>query len=75
MKNLNVQLDGWLAMATNVRLDGATQRIVAEALEKPLQGLSATPFEGLLTLERRVSHDGLVRIGGITTAFLTAHVA
>jgi hypothetical protein len=31
LKNLKPQLDGWLAMATNVRLDGATQR----SLRKP----------------------------------------
>ena len=51
----------------NVRLHGTTQRIVAEALvaEQPeLQPLPAMPFDALLKLERRVSHDGLVSIGG-----------
>ena len=33
--------------------------------EKPeLQALPATPFDAVLKLERRVSHDGLVSIGG-----------
>lgn len=41
--------------------------IVAEAFaaEQPeLQSLPAVPFDELLKLERRVSHDGLVSIGG-----------
>jgi hypothetical protein len=32
MKNLNAQLDGWLAMATQCAWTAATQRIVAQAL-------------------------------------------
>jgi hypothetical protein len=41
--------------------------VVAEAFaaEQPeLQDLPATPFDALLKLERRVSNDGLVSIGG-----------
>lgn len=50
-----------------VRLHGTTRRIVSEAFgaEQPeLQSLPAGPFDALLKLERRVSHDGLVSIGG-----------
>jgi hypothetical protein len=46
---------------------GTTQRIVSEAFaaEQPeLQPLPATAFDALLKLERRVSHDGFVSIGG-----------
>jgi hypothetical protein len=46
---------------------GTTQRVVAEAYaaEKPeLQTLPAHRFEAVLKLERRVSHDGFVAIGG-----------
>src|SRR4051794_10437175 len=67
LDDLNGQLADWLDTVANVRLHGTTQRIVSEAFaaEKPdLQPLPATPFEALLKLERRVSHDGLVSIGG-----------
>jgi hypothetical protein len=67
LDDLNAQLDDWLATVANVRLHGTTQRIVAEAFaaEQPeLQRLPAVPFDALLKLERRVSHDGLVSIGG-----------
>jgi transposase len=67
LDDLNRQLDDWLATVANVRLHGTTQRIVSEAFaaEQPeLQSLPAFPFDALLKLERRVSHDGLVSIGG-----------
>ena len=67
LDDLNAQLDDWLASVANVRLHGTTQRIVSEAFaaERPeLQPLPALPFDALLKLERRVSHDGLVSIGG-----------
>jgi transposase len=67
LDDLNTQLDDWLATVANVRLHGTTQRIVAKAFaaEQPeLQNLPLTPFNALLKLERRVSHDGLVSIGG-----------
>ena len=50
-----------------MRVHGTTQKVVAEAFaaERPeLQALPTTPFDALLKLERRVSHDGLVSIGG-----------
>ena len=67
LDDLNAQLDDWLASVANVRLHGTTQRIVAEAFaaeQAELQALPAHPFDALLKLERRVSHDGLVSIGG-----------
>jgi hypothetical protein len=67
LDDLNTQLAEWLDTVANARLYGTTQRIVSEAFtaEKPeLQPLPATPFDALLKLERRVSHDGLVSIGG-----------
>src|SRR5215207_8894749 len=48
--------------ACMARRSGSCRRPSAE---KPdLQPLPATPFDALLKLERRVSHDGLVSIGG-----------
>jgi transposase len=67
LEDLNAQLDDWLATVANVRMHGTTQRVVSEAFaaEKlDLQALPATPFDALLKLERRVSNDGLVSIGG-----------
>lgn len=67
LDDLNHQLRGWLDTVANVRLHGTTQRIVSEAFaaeQGELQALPAFPFDALLKLERRVSHDGLVSIGG-----------
>lgn len=67
LDDLNEQLDDWLATVANIRVHGTTQRIVTEAFaaeQTELQALPATPFDALLKLERRVSHDGLVSIGG-----------
>ena len=67
LDDLNAQLDDWLAAVANARVHGTTQKVVAEAFaaERPeLQALPATSFDALLKLERRVSHDGLVSIGG-----------
>jgi hypothetical protein len=67
LDDLNAQLDDWLASVANVRVHGTTQRIVLEAFaaeQGELQALPATRFDALLKLERRVSHDGLVSIGG-----------
>lgn len=67
LDDLNVQLADWLATVANARMHGTTQKVVAEAFvaEQPeLQVLPETPFDALLRLERRVSHDGLVSVGG-----------
>jgi hypothetical protein len=67
LDDLNGQLDDWLATVANVRVHGTTQKVVAEAFaaeRDELQALPAMPFDALLKLERRVSHDGLVSIGG-----------
>jgi hypothetical protein len=67
LEHLNAEPGLWLDMVANVRLHGTTYRIVAEAFaaEQPeLQALPAGPFDALIRLERRVSHDGFVAIGG-----------
>ena len=67
LDDLNAQLQDWLDTVANVRLHATTQRIVSEAFAAErldLQCLPTTPFDALLKLERRVSHDGLVSIGG-----------
>jgi transposase len=67
LEDMNVQLIDWLDTVANARLHGTTQRIVAEAFaaeQSELQTLPEHPFGAVLKLERRVSHDGFVAIGG-----------
>jgi len=67
LDDLNAQLIDWLDTVANIRVHGTTQRIVAEAFaaEQPeLQRLPQHRFDAVLKLERRVSHDGFVAIGG-----------
>ena len=67
LDDLNVQLVDWLDTIANIRVHGTTQRVVAEAFaaEQPeLQTLPQHRFDAVLKLERRVSHDGFVAIGG-----------
>jgi hypothetical protein len=67
LDDLNAQLVDWLDTVANVRVHGTTQRVVAEAFaaEQPeLQTLPDHGFDAVLKLERRVSHDGFVAIGG-----------
>jgi transposase len=67
LDDLNAQFAQWLDQVANRRLHGTTGRIVAEhfAEEKPkLKSLPAGPFNEVLGLERRVSHEGMVSIGG-----------
>lgn len=65
--DMNRQLRQWLDTVANVRRHGTTDRIVCEhfALERPaLQALPAGRFDVVLRLERRVSNDGCVSVGG-----------
>jgi Mu transposase, C-terminal domain/Integrase core domain len=67
LDDLNTQLADWLATVANVRVHATTQRVVAEAFaeEKPkLQELPSLPFGSVLKLERRVSHEGMISVGG-----------
>jgi len=67
LDDLNAQLIDWLDTVANVRVHGTTQRVVAEAFnaEQPeLQTLPEHRFDAVLKLERRVSHDGFVAVGG-----------
>ena len=54
-------------LRSNPRLHATTQRVVNEAFaeEKPLLNpLPLVPFNAVLKLERRVSHEGMVSVGG-----------
>jgi hypothetical protein len=63
----NVQLHNWLDAVANPRVHATTQRVVNEAFakEKPhLKTLPIVPYRAVLKLERRVSHEGMVSVGG-----------
>jgi len=65
--DMNRQLRQWLDGVANVRLHGTTGHIVAEHFteEQPsLQGLPAGRFDAVLRVERRLSHEGCVSVGG-----------
>src|SRR5690349_12218160 len=67
LEDLNTQFRQWLDQVANVRVHATTRRIVAEhfAEERPkLQPLPAGPFQAVLRLERRISRDGMVSVGG-----------
>lgn len=63
--DLNLQLRQWLDGVANKRLHRTTQRIVWDhfAEEAPaLKALPAQPFNAVIRLERRVSHEGMVSV-------------
>ncbi|HUH48821.1 MAG TPA: IS21 family transposase [Mycoplana sp.] len=67
LDDLTAQLVDWLATVANVRVHATTRRVVAEAFAEErskLQELPALPFGSVLKLERRVSHEGMVSVGG-----------
>jgi transposase len=67
LDDLNRQLAHWLATVANPRRHATTQRVVNEAFaeERPLlKPLPLVPFNAVLKLERRVSHEGMVSVGG-----------
>lgn len=67
LDDLNAQFIQWLDQIANRRLHGTTGRIVIEhfAEERPiLKQLPAGPFNAVLRLERRISHEGMISVGG-----------
>lgn len=67
LEDLNAQLTEWLTTIANARTHGTTGKVVQEAFaaeRAQLQGLPALPFRAVLQLERRVTHEGLVAVGG-----------
>jgi len=67
LDDLNAQFTQWLDQVANRRLHGTTGRIVMEhfAEERPsLKPLPAGPFNAVLRLERRISHEGMISVAG-----------
>jgi len=67
LADLNAQLRHWLDTVANARRHGTTERIVAEHFaeeRRTLLPLPAGRFDAVLRVERRVSHEGCVSVGG-----------
>jgi transposase len=67
LDDLNAQLRHWLDTVANPRVHATTGRVVIEAFAEErlaLRPLPLTSYRALLTLERRLSHEGMVRVGG-----------
>jgi hypothetical protein len=67
MDDLNQQFDQWRIEIANPRVHATTNRVVDAhfAEEKPaLIAHPAMPYSAVLTVERRVSHEGMVSVGG-----------
>jgi transposase len=65
--DMNRQLQQWLDGVANARRHGTTDRVVAEHFaeeQSSLQTLPAGRFEAVLHVQRRLSHDGCVSVGG-----------
>ena len=67
LADLNDQLRRWLDGVANPRLHATTRRVVNEAFAEErlhLRPLPLAPFRAVLRLERRISRDGMVSVGG-----------
>ena len=67
LDDLNVQFRQWQNEVANARVHVTTRRVVAEhfAEERPhLLALPAGTFQAVLRLERRITRDGMVSVGG-----------
>lgn len=67
LDDLNVQLRHWLDTVANPRTHATTRRVVTEAFAEErahLLALPLAPFRSVLRLERRISREGMVSVGG-----------
>ncbi len=67
LADLNAQLRCWLDGVANPRTHATTRRIVNEAFAEErshLRPLPLAPFRAVLRLERRISRNGMVSVGG-----------
>ena len=67
LDDLNGQLERWLQRVANTRVHATTDRVVAEHFNAERTSLSPLPagaFNATLKLQRRLSHEGMVSVGG-----------
>ncbi len=67
LDDLNARFEAWRTTVANRRVHATTRRVVEEhfAEERPaLIAHPAVPYSAVLTIERRVSREGMVSVGG-----------
>lgn len=67
LEDLNRQFDDWQRQVANQRRHGTTHRPIATAFateQSSLIPLPALPFNAVMSLERRLSRDGMVSVNG-----------
>jgi transposase len=67
LDDLNAQFEGWRTGIANQRVHATTQWIVDAhfAEERPhLLALPVLPYDAVLTIERRITKEGMVAVGG-----------
>jgi len=67
INDLNQQFGQWRHQIANAREHGTTHRVIAEAFEEERSALGVLPagvFNEVLTMERRVTRDGMVSVDG-----------
>ena len=67
LDDLNRQFEEWRVEIANARLHATTRRLVEEHFREEQPSLiahPAIPYSAVLTIERRVSHEGMVSVGG-----------
>ena len=67
LEDLNRQFDDWQRQVANQRRHGTTHRPIATAFateQNSLIPLPALPFNAVMSLERRLSRDGMVSVNG-----------
>ncbi len=67
LDDLNAQFDHWRVGLANQRLHATTGRVVGQAFDEERDKLIALPaiaYSAVLTVERRISHEGMVSVGG-----------
>ncbi|MFK7892716.1 MAG: IS21 family transposase [Granulosicoccus sp.] len=67
INDLNEQFTHWRQTIANARVHGTTQRIVSDAFaeeQSALIGLPVSHFNDVLSMERRITRDGMVSVDG-----------
>ena len=67
MDDLNAQFDAWRTEVANPRVHATTRRVVDAAFAEEasdLKPLPAIPYSAILSVERRVTKDGMIAVGG-----------
>lgn len=67
MDDLNAQFDAWRAEIANPRVHATTNKVVNEAFvqeRSDLLALPLHPYDAVITLERRITKDGMISVAG-----------